>query len=220
MKKVLGSFLLAAAQLAFAQSARNVGEFSSLKVYDKLNITLIKSDNSRVELDQENPDVETVNKNGELKIRMAPAKILQGGNVSVIVYYENLRDIQASQGSTIVADHDLDSRMLTLVSNEGSVIELPVRTAKLTVKANSAGEIKLNGVADSQDVVVNAGGKYFGEKVNSENVKVTANAGGQAEVNVSGSVDATTRAGGIIDIYGNPEDRKVRNVIGGKITFK
>lgn len=220
MKKVLGSFLLAAAQLAFAQSARNVGEFSSLKVYDKLNITLIKSDNSRVELEQENPDVETVNKNGELKIRMAPAKILQGGNVSVVVYYENLRDIQASQGSTIVADHDLDSRMLTLVSNEGSVIELPVRTAKLTVKANSAGEIKLNGVADSQDVVVNAGGKYFGEKVNSENVKVTANAGGQAEVNVSGSVDATTRAGGIIDIYGNPEDRKVRNVIGGKITFK
>ncbi|AYO58272.1 DUF2807 domain-containing protein [Chryseobacterium sp. 6424] len=220
MKKVLGSFLLAAAQLAFAQSARNVGEFSSLKVYDKLNISLIKSDNSRVELEQENPDVETVNKNGELKIRMAPAKILQGGNVSVVVYYENLRDIQASQGSTIVADHDLDSRMLTLVSNEGSVIELPVRTAKLTVKANSAGEIKLNGVADSQDVVVNAGGKYFGEKVNSENVKVTANAGGQAEVNVSGSVDATTRAGGIIDIYGNPEDRKVRNVIGGKITFK
>lgn len=220
MKKVLGSFLLAAAQLAFAQSARNVGEFSSLKVYDKLNITLIKSDNSRVELEQENPDVETVNKNGELKIRMAPAKILQGGNVSVIVYYENLRDIQASQGSTIVADHDLDSRMLTLVSNEGSVIELPVKTAKLTVKANSAGEIKLNGVADSQDVVVNAGGKYFGEKVNSENAKVTANAGGQAEVNVSGSVDATTRAGGIIDIYGNPEDRKVRNVIGGKITFK
>lgn len=220
MKKVLGSFLLAAAQLAFAQSARNVGEFSSLKVYDKLNITLIKSDNSRVELEQENPDVETVNKNGELKIRMAPAKILQGGNVSVIVYYENLRDIQASQGSTIVADHDLDSRMLTLVSNEGSVIELPVKTAKLTVKANSAGEIKLNGVADSQDVVVNAGAKYFGEKVNSENAKVTANAGGQAEVKVSGSVDATTRAGGIIDIYGNPEDRKVRNVIGGKITFK
>ncbi|MBD8018630.1 head GIN domain-containing protein [Kaistella pullorum] len=220
MKKVLGSFLLVAAQFAWAQTARNVGEFSSLKVYDKIKVTLIQSDNSRVELENDNADVETVNKNGELKIRMAPAKILQGSNTVVKVYYENLNDIQASQGSAVSAENELQSRMLTLVANEGSMIEFPVKTSKLNIKTNSAGEIKLTGIADNQDVVVNSGGKYFGETVESENTTVTANAGGMATVTATGSVNATTRAGGIIDIYGDPEDRKVRNVIGGKISFK
>lgn len=220
MKKVLGSFLLVAAQLVFAQSTRNVGEFSSLKVYDKIKITLVKSDNARVELPQDNPDVETINKNGELKIRMAPAMILQGGSISVKVYYENLNDIQASQGSSISAEDELDARMLTLVSNEGSTIDARVNTANLNVKSNSGGEVKLTGIAENQDVLVSAGGKYFGEAVESETAKVTANAGAVAVVTVTGSVNATTRAGGIIDIYGDPEQRKVRNVIGGKINFK
>ena len=220
MKKVLGSFLLVAAQFALAQTARNVGEFSSLKVYDKIKVTLIQSDNSRVVLENDDPDVEIVNKNGELKIRMAPAKILQGNNTSVKVYYENLNDIQASQGSSISSENELDSKMLTLVSNEGSVIELPVNTSKLNIKTNSAGEIKLRGIADNQDVIVNSGGKYFGETVESENTKVTANAGGVAVVTATGSVNATTRAGGIIDVFGDPEDRKVKNVIGGKINFR
>lgn len=220
MKKVLGSLLLVAAHCASAQTARNVGDFSSLKVYDKIKVTLIEAENSRVVLENDDPDVETVNKNGELKIRMAPAKILQGNNISVKVYYESLNDIQASQGSAISAENELQSRMLTLASNEGSVIVLPVKTSKLNIKTNSGGEIKLTGVADNQDIVVNSGGKYFGETVESENTTVTANAGGVAIVTATGSVNATTRAGGIIDIYGDPEDRKVRNVIGGKINFK
>ena len=151
---------------------------------------------------------------------MAPAKILQGNNISVKVYYESLNDIQASQGSAISAVNELQSRMLTLASNEGSVIDLPVKTSKLNIKTNSGGEIKLSGVADNQDIVVNSGGKYFGETVESENTTVTANSGGVAFVTATGSVNATTRAGGIIDIYGDPEDRKLRNVIGGKIIFK
>lgn len=220
MKKALSSVLVVLAQLAWAQTSRNVGEFSSLKIYDKLRVELIKSHQSRVELETDNPDVETVNRNGELKIRMAPAKLLQGSDINVKVYYENLNEIQASQGSKITSEKEVEARMLTLISNEGSMIELGVDTSKLNIKTNSAGEIRLSGKADNQDIIVNSGGKYYGEKVASENVKVSANAGGIAEVNASGSVNATTRAGGTIDIFGDPEDRKVKNVIGGKITFR
>ena len=42
----------------------------------------------------------------------------------------------------------------------------------------------------------------------------------EVPVNVSDAVNATTRAGGIIDIYGDPDERNVKNVIGGKINFK
>ena len=90
---------------------------------------------------------------------------------------------------------------------------------KARQKRHTRVRAKISGTADNQDVVVNSGGKYFGKEVKSQNTKVTANAGGVAEVNVSESVNATTRAGGIVEIYGDPEDRKVKNIIGGKINF-
>lgn len=219
MKNILGSVMLVACQFAFAQSTRNVGEFSSLKVYNKINVVLVQSNESRVETENNDPDIETINKNGELKIKLSPAKILSGEQVSVKVFYEKLNDIQASQGSSVSSSDNLDTNMLSLTSNEGSRINLNIDTSKLNIKTNSGGEIKITGSADNQDVIVNSGGKYFGKEVDSQNTTVTANAGGMAEVNVSDSVNATTRAGGIIEVYGDPADRKVKNIIGGKINF-
>lgn len=220
MNKLFGGFLFIFSQFFFAQSARNVGDFSSLKVYDKISVVLIHSTENKVETDRENADLETVNKNGELKIRMAPAKILQGNQVSVKVFYKNLNDIQASQGSVISAEGEVESKMLSLTSNEGSSINIAVNSKTLSAKLNSGGEITVTGNAGHQEILVNSGAKFLGKNIESESASVTTNAGGFAEVNVIDSVNATTRAGGVIDIYGDPNDRKVKNVIGGKISFK
>lgn len=219
MKKVFGSFLIIASQFVIAQTARNVGDFSSLKVYDKISVQLVHASESKVETSA-GSDLETVNKNGELKIRMTPTKIMQGDQVSVTVYYDNLHDIQASQGSSVSSSDNVEAEMLSLVSNEGSKIVLSMDTGKLNAKTNSGGIIKVMGNADHQDITVNSGGKFDGKSLESQTAKVAVNAGGLAEINVSGSVDATTRAGGVIDIYGDPADRETKNVIGGKINFK
>lgn len=220
MKKLMMSVLLAGFQFSYAQFSRNVGEFSSLKVYDKMTVVLIPSAENKVESSSSDSDVETVNKNGELRIKMTPPKILQGDQVSVNVFYQTLTDIQASQGSKISSPQPVEARMLTLTSNEGSAINLAVQTSKLNGKANSGGEIQVTGRADHQDVLVNAGAKFLGQNVVSLSATVTANAGGIAAVNAEESVDAKTRAGGIIDVYGDPEERRYKNIIGGKITFK
>ena len=151
---------------------------------------------------------------------MAPAKILQGNQVSVKVFYKNLNDIQASQGSVISAEGEVESKMLSLTSNEGSSINIAVNSKTLSAKLNSGGEITVTGNAGHQEILVNSGAKFLGKNIESESASVTTNAGGFAEVNVTDSVNATTRAGGVIDIYGDPNDRKVKNVIGGKINFK
>ena len=220
MKKSIAVFLFFTMQLIFAQTVKNMGDFSSLKVYDKISVTLIPSDESRIQIDQSESDVEIVNKNGALKIRMIPQKILQGSSTTVKVFYENLNDIQASQGSSISSAQIVESNSLNLTSNEGSKINLKLETENLNIKINSGGIMQLSGNATQQDVVVNSGGKYLAENLQSQNATVTTNAGGFAEVNVSDAVNATTRAGGIIDIYGDPDERNVKNVIGGKINFK
>lgn len=219
IKYVSGAFLIAAAQFVFAQSSRNVGEFSSVKVYDKITVVLVHANESKIEING-NAEVETVNKNGELKIRMVPTQVMQGDAVSVKVYYQNLNDIQASQGSTINSQNAIESKMLNLVSNEGSKVKLEIETESLNIKTNSGGTINVTGNATHQDVVVNSGGQFFAQNVASQTAKVAVNAGGIAEVNVSGSITATTRAGGVINVYGDPDDRQTKNVIGGKINFK
>ena len=218
MKKLLMLAAVAVFQISIAQITRDVGEFSSLKVYDKITVTLHHSGENKVESNQS--DVEIVNKNGDLKIRMIPTKVMQGDQVKVDVYFDQLCDIQASQGSTISSDSDFDCSTISLVSNEGSKINLMLNTQKLVAKLNSGGMIEVSGISTEQDIIVNSGGKFSGKDLDSEKVKVASNAGGVAIVNATESINATTRAGGVIDVYGDPGEREVKNIIGGKINFK
>lgn len=217
MKKIIFGFFVVLSQVAYSQISKNFGDFNSVKAYDRINVTLVKSSENRVEI--KGDDVEIVNKNGELKIRMIPTKIMQGDKVFVTVYYEDIDEIQASQGSKISSE-DLVSKKLSITSNEGSVLNLYVDTHLLNVKANSGGVINISGIAETQDVLVNSGASYNGEDLKSEVTSVTANAGGTAEIYASKTINATTRAGGNIEVYGAPKNRNTKNVIGGRIDFK
>ena len=140
MKKIIFGFFVVLSQVAYSQISKNFGDFNSVKAYDRINVTLVKSSENRVEI--KGDDVEIVNKNGELKIRMIPTKIMQGDKVFVTVYYEDIDEIQASQGSKISSE-DLESKKLSITSNEGSVLNLYVDTHLLNVKANSGGIINM-----------------------------------------------------------------------------
>ena len=68
MKKIIFSFLVLLVQVAYSQTSKNFGDFSAVKVYDRINVTLVKSSENKIQVKGDDPDVEIVNKNGELKI--------------------------------------------------------------------------------------------------------------------------------------------------------
>ena len=222
MKNILiTAVTLFGASFSFAQVERNVGEFNKLKVYDKIPVELVSSLKNLVVIDGVNAeDVQVENNNGELKLKMTGVKLMQGGEATVKVYYKSLYDIQASQGSTIYSDDEVKVQSLNLTSNEGSSIKLPVDVNRLEVKINSGAEVILKGKAETQTVISNSGGKYFSKTLEAQNSSLTTNAGGVIEATSTDSVDAKTRAGGVIDVYGNPERRNQKKIAGGKINFK
>ena len=222
MKNILiTAVTLFGASFSFAQVERNVGEFNKLKVYDKIPVELVSSLKNLVVINGVNAeDVQVENNNGELKLKMTGVKLMQGGEATVKVYYKSLYDIQASQGSTIYSDDEVKVQSLNLTSNEGSSIKLPVDVNRLEVKINSGAEVILRGKAETQTVISNSGGKYFSKTLEAQNSSLTTNAGGVIEATSTDSVDAKTRAGGVIDIYGNPERRNQKKIAGGKINFK
>ena len=169
MKKIIFGFLIVFAQLAYSQITKNFGDFNSVKAYDRINVKLVKSSENKVEISGDDSDVEIVNKNGELKIRMIPTKIMQGDKVSVTVFYENLNEIQASQGSKITSEDAVENGILNITSNEGSTLNLKIEADILNAKTNSGGIINISGTAKTQDVLVNSGAQFYGRDLDSEN---------------------------------------------------
>ena len=220
MKKIVFGFLVVLSQVVYSQTSKNFGDFSSVKAYDRINVTLVKSSENKVEISGDDSDVEIVNKNGELKIRMIPTKIMQGDKVSVTVFYENLNEIQASQGSKITSEDSVENGILNITSNEGSILNLKIEADILNAKTNSGGIINISGTAKTQDVLVNSGANFNGRNLKSEVTSVTTNAGGNADVYASKTVTATNRAGGNINVYGSPKNRNTKNMLGGKINFR
>lgn len=164
-------------------------------------------------------DVEFVNSGNELRVRMKPTKLLQGDDVKILIYYTDISDIQASQGAKIWSTDIVNASKLGLTSNEGSNIDLNINAKVVEGKINTGGLLKLSGNTDSQSIVVNTGGKYEGQALQTQITSITTNAGGKASVNAVESVDATTRAGGIIDIYGKPKSKNDKKIAGGKIIY-
>ena len=99
---VLSAAAIFCSTFAFAQEEINVGDFNILKVYDKIPVELISSNENLVKVDGVNAsDVQVENNKGELKLKMTGTKLMQGGEATVKVYYKSLYEIQASQGSRI-----------------------------------------------------------------------------------------------------------------------
>ena len=216
---ILAAAVTLVSQFSLAQS-KSVAAFTSLKVFDKIPVQLISSSDYKAEISgSKSDDIEFVNSGNELKVRMKTLQLLQGDDVKVVLYYKNINSIQASQGAVVTSADKINASKLEVTSNEGSQIDINVDTAVLEGKVNTGGILKLAGESDSQSVVVNTGGKYDGQNLKTSITSITTNAGGQASVYASKSVDATTRAGGVIDVYGNPTTKNDKKVVGGKINY-
>jgi hypothetical protein len=217
MKKIV-LILLVFSAVAFAQETKNVGDFNKVTSFDRIDVFLVPSDENKVQLDgKDKEDVELVNKNGELKIRMPLLKMLDGDNISVTVYYKKITAVEANEGSRIACGDKIESVTFDIIAKEGSEVKLILDVEKLNVRTANGSKIELEGTADIQDVLVNSGGIYEAPYFKTEQTKITVNAGGIALIYATELVDAKVRAGGNITISGNPKQINKDIIAGGTI---
>lgn len=220
MKKIFLLLTFTVSQMVFSQEiTKNVGDFSIVKVFDRISVQLIPaSENKVIITGSKKEDVELINKNGELKIRMALKKLLKGDNVEATVYYKKLEGIEASEGSFVGCDAIVETTNFILNAKEGSEIKVKLNTNKTTIKASSGGKIIVSGTTDNQDVLVNSGAILEAKDFKSKQTTISINAGGEADIYATDFVDAKVRAGGDILIYGKPKQINQKTIAGGSIT--
>ena len=203
---------------AQAQVEKKLGEFHELKVYDLIDVQLVKSDENRIVLTGKNTqDVVIVNKNGVLKIRMNIEKSFDGNKTKATLYYTNIDVIDANEGSSIYSDDLIKQFDFKLNAQEGGIIKVNLETTYLDVKSVTGGIIETKGTVKKQNIKMNTGGIYKAENLKTEETEVTIVAAGEAYVNASKLMDIKIRVGGDVYIYGNPEKVNESKAIGGRI---
>lgn len=220
MKKFI--FLLSIA-LSFSLSAqdtieKSVGEFSTLKVYDLINVKMIKSDENRAVIAGDNrKDVQIINKNGKLKIRMNLEESYDGNDTVVKLYYTSVEVIDANEGAKITIDEPIEQFEIDLKTQEGGEITAELKTTYANIRAVTGGIINVSGSSKNQDISIYTGGVFNGEEFKTEQTEVSINAGGEAYLNASEYVDVRIKAGGDVYIYGDPKKVDESRVLGGRI---
>lgn len=222
MKKIILMVLLLATQLNYGQTSIKLADFDELKVFDKLNVTLVSSTENKIVITGTNQsNVETVTKNGLLKIRIVLTKILEDNkDLKVTLYFKNLEKIDANEGSIISCKDIFKQTSIDLYAQEGAKIEAEVDVQKTTVKAVSGGIIDLMGKSVNQNVTINTGGALYAKNLVTSQTTINISAGGSADINATTLVDAKVNAGGSISIYGKPKQIKQQAFAGGTITEK
>jgi len=218
MKKVILIAFLGISQFMAAQVTKNLGDFSTVRVFDKINVTLVKGTENKIVLKGEGAgDVEVVTKNNDLKIRMKLTKILQGENIDATVYYKSVDVVEASEGAYVGSSDTFKSTAFEVNAKEGSTIKLNFEVQKLKSKAASGGILELTGSADNHAATVTSGGILKAKSLETKQTTVGITAGGEADVYASDFVDAKTTAGGTIDVFGSPKQVNQKTAAGGKI---
>ena len=221
MKKFVIIVFVFLCQLATAQVTRNLGDFDQVKVFDKINVKLIAASENKIVVTGARADeLETVNKNGELKIRMPFPKLLSGEDITVKLYFKNLESIAVSEGSYVSSENDFKQTSLDLNAKSGGEIKLTIAVDKVSVKVNSGGIVSLFGTAENQEVVITSGGILNAKELATSQTTISVAAGGKSEIHASILVDAKVRAGGSIFIYGKPKQINQEVFIGGTILEK
>lgn len=219
MKRLVVIALLLLCGAVNAQDVtKSLGDFSTVRVFDKITVLLVKSNENKIVITGPNTqDIDIVQKKNDLKIKMKFSKMLQGDDISVTLYYKNIDQIEASEGSYVSSEDLFKTTAFELNAKEGAKIKVKLEVEKLKSKLNSGGIIVVSGKASNHDGGITSGGELHAKDLITKQTSISVSAGGNADVYATDFVDAKTTAGGDINVYGSPKQVNKQNTAGGDI---
>ncbi len=225
MKKYFFSaaLLIGLQTVASAQIDKNVGDFTSLKASNRIKIELIPSTENKIVVKESQVDaVNIINKNGRLVLKNTLKELVSESEYSVTiqVYFNNLKEIDAQGGSYIYNDAVIDQNKIELNANLGSVLQLNLKTETLMVSANTGAKVNLKGSASkSVKISASSGGQITANELTTLRNIIKVNSGSVVKATATNYLEAQVLAGGSIKIHGTPKDVKEKITLGGTIEY-
>ena len=225
MKKIVFIFTVMFSFTIAAQTTitKTLGDYTELKVYNGIELELIKSSEQKLEITGEKSEkVKIKNVNNTLKLSLPfslkPDNNAADGKILIKLYYnKDIAILDANEGATITGK-DFNQDKLEVNAQERAFINLTTKVNYLTVKTSSGGIVKLSGTTKNQEVDVDLYGIYNGfDMKTANNSNVFAGTGAKAEILAGDILSAKVSFGGSIFYKGDPKVVKDKKVIGGII---
>ena len=135
MKKLIIGAAILFIQMSFGQVTKDLGDFDSVKVFDKLSVKLVQgSENKIVIKGTRESEVEVVNKKGLLKLRMPFPKLLSGNDLDITVYYKRIELIDVNEGAMVTSSDVIKATVFKVSAQEGGKINVDLDVDKLNVR--------------------------------------------------------------------------------------
>ena len=221
-KRILLAFTVLFTVFSFAQNLtkRELKDFHSIKVYDLIDVELIKSDTNMVEVSNSDfQNLQFLNKEGLLKIKMVLTKSFGGKNVKVKLHYKSLELIDLNEGSSITSKSPVESFELKVNAQEKSKVDLTLDTKILDIKCHSGSIINLLGKCRRLNASVSTGGVFNGDKIETQDADLFIKTGGVIRSSATNKVKIKVVAGGDVFLYNKPKEVEESLSLGGSVTY-
>lgn len=219
MKFIIFFLLLSIGTIGTAQEISiDLDNFNKIEVTRGLKVNLTSAKENKAVIIGNSRDKVKVNvERGILKVSSGLNQLLETDNTLITIYFKELQNVEARQNSRVEFCQKITQPLLILKSREGSDIFANVEIENLVAGLATGGSITVIGKADIQEIDVKAAGDFRGENLLGQNVNIKLTGGGTANINAKNYVNAAVRAGGIVHIYGNPEELIENITFGGTI---
>jgi putative autotransporter adhesin-like protein len=168
--------------------SRNLSGFDEIELQGVGNLSIQQTGSESLTVEAEEdvlPKIRTEVENNRLILGPEPNTSIQ--TTQPINYELTVRDLNALN-----------------ISGSGSVNAEDISTDELAVTISGAGDVKISGNVDSQDIDISGSGNYQAEGLESKEVKVDVGGSGSAVVNVSDELDAIVSGIGSVEYIGDP----------------
>jgi hypothetical protein len=224
MKKWIRVSFLLCSLCCFAQDVivENIKDFDELKVFNGLEVNLVKSNVQKLEIKgSKATQVAVKNKKGVLKIYMKLNSIFDTKSVKINLFYTgNIAELDANQGAVITSNQTFSQTQLDIDVQEGAHVRLDVNVDYLKIKAITGGNVYVSGQAKSQKVDISTGSNYNALDLKNKQTDITSGTGADAQIYVEDILDAKVKLGGMVTYLGNPKSVKTTKFLGGAIHQK
>ena len=209
-------------QSLFSQNdnSRKIGDFTILKVYDLINIELVREEENSAQITgQHSNKVVVKNKNGELKIRMGIERRFRGANTKVKIFYNNIDKIYVHEGAFVFSKDTINQTSLYVKADEGAKVSLDVSMTDLSTNTASGAIIDVAGNVNLHRAKVNTGGELQAEKLVTDETEVFLTTGAVADVFAKEELSISVRAGGTVHVHSKTKKIIESKLAGGTINY-
>ena len=215
---VFVAVLLASVQLKAQEIKEELGAFRELKTFNGIEVTVVPSSENRIVINGHSKDKVKYDIVGDrLEVRLTLDNLWSKDNTTITVHGNNIETIDANEASIVDVKGVLKAPHLVFRAQEGAAINAEVNAEQVNSKAVSGGKIELSGKANKQDVEVNTAGQFLGRDLKTKHTTVSANTAGRGEVFANDYCKATAKIGGVVEVFGNPDQLDQKTSLGGKI---